>query len=633
MWSSNSCQQPNDDLPSGFAVDSPSGPAADSSSKRHLRLGTLIASLMLLVACGGGSGEGVGSSPTTVNCASFTDSFGREVTCAQMNALVSFGTFNDGGDGGGGGAGADGSAGDGAPIANTLLRFTDINNHSVETTTDANGYFRFNLRGLKAPIVATVVRDSKPWKSMLIDEIVTAPANRKFYTINLTGLTDFIASEVALGAGLSGSAQLTPSVVQNNLKFVPIAKKTLNNLLVGKLIEAGLDPTTFDPISQPFKTDLTGYDKVLENVLITQTPGGATIVQPKFSIGGSFSGGGSHVGLTIANGVDSLRVTSNGETSFTMPTQMVPGNSYNLQITAHPTGKTCSVSNGIGTVGNANITNIAVLCSTTGYSLSGSVTGLDSANIGLTLSTNGQFTSVPAGSTGFDFPSELPVGTAYNIGIASQPTGATCSVSDGSGIMPAANVSSAAIHCNSVSARLGGSINGLIDSGLVLSAAGQIVSPVVGDNNFLFASPIAYGTPYTVRVASQLRGQDCVVTSNSFGIMRSDDITNVVVTCANVPLYTLGGKVSGNTGPFVLSAGGQTVNILGIVCATSSCSSSFTFPDSIASGTAYIVTVQTQPARQTCKVTNGSGTMPASNVSNLTIDCVTNISSTTNFVN
>jgi alpha-tubulin suppressor-like RCC1 family protein len=49
----------------------------------------------------------------------------------------------------------------------------------------------------------------------------------------------------------------------------------------------------------------------------------------------------------------------------------------------------------------------------------------------------------------------------------------------------------------------------------------------------------------------------------------------------------------------------------------------FTFTTAVNSGAAYAVTVSTQPATQTCSVTNGSGTASA-NVTNIAVNCITN---------
>ena len=81
--------------------------------------------------------------------------------------------------------------------------------------------------------------------------------------------------------------------------------------------------------------------------------------------------------------------------------------------------------------------------------------------------------------------------------------------------------------------------------------------------------------------------------------------------------YTISGSVSG------LGAG-KSVGLLnnGGDAITRNANGGFTFPTAVASGGAYAVTVGTQPAGQTCTVTNGAGTATA-NVTNVTVSCVT----------
>lgn len=79
-----------------------------------------------------------------------------------------------------------------------------------------------------------------------------------------------------------------------------------------------------------------------------------------FTIGGSVSGL-STSGLVLANGSDTVNVASGG-TSFNFANQVVGGGSYSVTIKTQPPGQTCSLSNGSGTVGSANVTNIAVSC-------------------------------------------------------------------------------------------------------------------------------------------------------------------------------------------------------------------------------------------------------------------------------
>lgn len=86
--------------------------------------------------------------------------------------------------------------------------------------------------------------------------------------------------------------------------------------------------------------------------------------------------------------------------------------------------------------------------------------------------------------------------------------------------------------------------------------------------------------------------------------------------------YTVGGSVFGLSGTLVLeNNGGDNLTI--------NSNSSFTFATPVAQGEPYSVTVLTQPTGQTCSVTNGSGTMGGANVTNVSLNCVTNMATLT----
>ena len=57
-------------------------------------------------------------------------------------------------------------------------------------------------------------------------------------------------------------------------------------------------------------------------------------------------------------------MTANG--SFAFATQLAGGAAYAVTVQANPSGQTCTVSNGSGTVGSANVTNVAVSCAAAG---------------------------------------------------------------------------------------------------------------------------------------------------------------------------------------------------------------------------------------------------------------------------
>ena len=102
-----------------------------------------------------------------------------------------------------------------------------------------------------------------------------------------------------MATGLGGAAQLTPAVVAANLGTLQEMKADLNSQLSPQLTAAGLDSTSFDPVSQPFRANQEGYDEVLENVSVVKTSTGATSVVAKFTLGGNVLGLGGQAGLAL----------------------------------------------------------------------------------------------------------------------------------------------------------------------------------------------------------------------------------------------------------------------------------------------------------------------------------------------
>jgi len=75
--------------------------------------------------------------------------------------------------------------------------------------------------------------------------------------------------------------------------------------------------------------------------------------------------GGNVTGLSGAlvlrdNGADDLGVTSNG--GFAFKTSLQAAAVYAVTVAAQPANQTCSVASGTGTIGSANVTNVAVTC-------------------------------------------------------------------------------------------------------------------------------------------------------------------------------------------------------------------------------------------------------------------------------
>jgi 6-phosphogluconolactonase len=176
-----------------------------------------------------------------------------------------------------------------------------------------------------------------------------------------------------------------------------------------------------------------------------------------------------------------------------------------------------------------------------GFSISGSVSGL--AGSGLLLQLNGgNNTNVVINGT-FTLGATLAPGSAYTVTIATQPIFPTqaCQLSNGSGTATA-NVTNLTIVCTTTNPpppppppatfTIGGTVSGLVGSGLVLQDNGGDSLPVSANGSFTFATALLTGAAYNVTVSTQpgTPAQSCRVTLGS-GIVATTNIANVAVVC------------------------------------------------------------------------------------------------------
>lgn len=99
--------------------------------------------------------------------------------------------------------------------------------------------------------------------------------------------------------------------------------------------------------------------------------GDETRPPPTFSIGGTVAGAAGSVVLQNSNGTI-LIVASDG--SFAFETPMVPSALYNVTVVVPPDFHTCRVANGAGTVGLADVSDVAVTCTPNNYTAVNTVT-------------------------------------------------------------------------------------------------------------------------------------------------------------------------------------------------------------------------------------------------------------------
>lgn len=336
----------------------------------------------------------------------------------------------------------------------------------------------------------------------------------------------------------------------------------------------------------------------------TGAPGNAA-----FSVGGSVSGL-TTAGLVLANGNDSATLAA-GATSFTFPTALASGANYAVTVQTQPANANCAVSGGSGTVAGAAVA-VSVTCRTVAYPVGGSITGL--ATSGLVLSNGSDSVSPVSGASIFTFPTRLASGTSYAVTVSAQPAGAICSVGNASGVLRAAPVTDVAVTCAPSAFQIGGIVAGLTSAGLKLANGADVLAVPSGALSFAFPSFVASGGTYSVSVVSQPSGLNCSLASGA-GTVSTAAISNVQITC-NPLAFTVGGSISGLTGAGLVLANGSD-KVRSVAGATS-----FVFPTSVALGGTYSVSVETQPAGQTCTV---AGTFPATigsaNVGNLAVSC------------
>ena len=362
--------------------------------------------------------------------------------------------------------------------------------------------------------------------------------------------------------------------------------------------------------------------------LLTACGGGGSAGSPYPTGGGSttFTVGGTVKGLTAPglvlqlNGGENVSVAS-GATDFTFSGALVSGSNYAVTVATQPAGQTCTVAQGSGTVGTANITSISVSCSANAaptYTVGGTVGGLTSS--GLTLALNGGNTvQVASGSANFTFTTTLSSGSNYVVTVAAQPVGETCTVAQGAGTVGASNVDTVVVSCTLDAYTIGGTVSGLMASGLQLALnGGNDLSIPSGASGFTFASALASGSSYSVTVATQPIGETCTVAQGS-GAVGTSNVDSVGIACS-VETFSVSGTVSNlSTAGLSLrdSVGGETL-------AVPAGASTFRFAQMVPYGTDIAVTVTGQPAWQTCTTSASNFAGPIhSNVTAESISCTT----------
>jgi hypothetical protein len=251
------------------------------------------------------------------------------------------------------------------------------------------------------------------------------------------------------------------------------------------------------------------------------------------------------------------------------------------------------------------------------FTIGGAVIGL--VGTGLVLENNGS-EDLPITVNG-TYTFKVAVSGPYSVVVKTQPTGPaqTCTVANGTGTATA-NVANVVINCGTTGLTVGGSVSGLLGSGLVLQNNGGDNFPVSGKGNvpFTFTTPLASGAAYAVTILTQPSNppQVCSVVNGSGTV--TSNVNNVQISCTQ-PGFTISGSVVG-----LVEGPGDTLELqdnagddLFVTGDTV-----FTFPTKVTNGGIYNVKVFLNPNSQPqpCVTYFYTG-IAITNVSDILVDC------------
>ena len=252
--------------------------------------------------------------------------------------------------------------------------------------------------------------------------------------------------------------------------------------------------------------------------------------------------GGTVSGLTGSlvlrnNGADDLAIANNG--AFTFPKSLGTGVAYAVSVATQPANQVCAATNGTGTTGAVNITNVSVSCSAVVTAPSTlSYPGPQDYVVGVAIAPLNP--TVTGTVTGYVVAPALPAGLTLDAStgqIAGTPAAASAAANylitaSNSGGSTSFSLVIAVTAATATDFTISGTVTGLHGAGLVLRNNGGNDLTVAASGTVTFSSHLATGEAYAVAVKIQpvLPGQLCTVTNGS-GTVGTANVTNVAIDC------------------------------------------------------------------------------------------------------
>ena len=264
----------------------------------------------------------------------------------------------------------------------------------------------------------------------------------------------------------------------------------------------------------------------------------------QFSLGGSVNGlAGSGLALALSldgTAADVVDISDNG--AFTLGS-FDDLSDYVVTVTSQPTqpSQTCAISAGNGRLDGADADQVAVVCETNRYALSGQVSGLAEGNridVSIAEDANNELVGLENGP--FTLPQTLLDESSYtvqsNLSRDESAPRQTCALSNGEGVLAGAAVTDISIVCQTLTFAVGGSVTGLTSGRLQLTLNDADPISITDDGPFVFGNELPDLSNYRVELqhleASPL--ERCEL-SNAEGSIDGAEINSVQIVCTQRP--------------------------------------------------------------------------------------------------
>jgi hypothetical protein len=145
-------------------------------------------------------------------------------------------------------------------------------------------------------------------------------------------------------------------------------------------------------------------------------------------------------------GLDDNKNVKNVPYSF--PGQVDYGDPYSVTVKNQPKHQKCAPASGAAeTAGRLTTINAVISCALVSNPIGGTINNLTGSGLELINGSSGGKVAPAAGATGFTFGAEVTFGDTYGVTILTQPSGQTCTVTNGAGTMDDVAITSIVVDC------------------------------------------------------------------------------------------------------------------------------------------------------------------------------------------